>query len=778
MKHILYSIRYLIKNKGSNAVKAISLTLGLVAALVLFSQVAFNMSYDNFYPDRERIYTLTVQWNIDGRNLDEARTINAPFVPTMVLEFPEIESGTVMTNGSTDVEYLIGDKKITGKQLIADSLFFQTFGLPVTAGNVTDMGKPFHLFVSETFAQHAFGSDNPLGKQILDGDFVVTVAGVFKDIPPNSHLDLNTVISFNTMYERGMSRKNWNGMGGFNGYVKLRKGIDPKTVEAKIPHLMRRHYDVDAEIEEGIIRQFFLRPVTDIHTKDPQVRRMNLILSLLAFALLFAAAMNYVLLAVSSLPRRSKWTGVHKCNGASNSNIFSMFMTETALLVFISLGLAIWIIFVFRTYIETFIKSDLTAIFAPSNLWVSAIVVLLLFFTTGILPSRVFSSIPVTQVFRTFSDSKRNWKSGLLFVQFTGISFMVSLLVIIMLQYHMILNRDMGYDKAQILKSSSLGNMTLEQKKTAKAELLRLPNVESVTLTTQTPLNRLGRSPVTDTQTKVSLFIGHYLLADADFAETFHISFAEGRSFREPANNHVKEVIVNETLVRMMGLKDPVGERLDYLDSTWTICGVMKDYQSGSVYNEIFPVIVLPLTTYEWEPDIVVRLTDTPTGEVIASLSAELKHFSNHEESVFQSFKDEYNQYYQDARLFRDSVMAASLIMLIISLLGLFGFVEDEIARRTKEIAIRKVNGAVAPDILQLFIKGITSIILPAIIFGGLISFAAGSGWLQHFVLKIPLSFTLFLLNGLAVFMVTQLCVVARSISVAMSNPVNYLKAE
>ncbi|MDH6357316.1 ABC transporter permease [Parabacteroides sp. PF5-9] len=778
MKQLLYGIRYLWKNKGSNFIKVISLTLGLVVGLVLFSQVAFDMSYDNFYPDKDRIYSVTIKWNVDGRDLDEARTINAPFTPTMVQEFPEVESGTVMTNGAGDVEYVFDGKKIAGKQLIADSLFFQTFGLPIVAGNVTDMGKPFHVFVSETFARRAFGDDNPLGKRLVEGEHVATVAGVFKDIPKNSHLELDLVISFNTMYERGMSRDNWRGMGSFNGYVKLREGIDPKVVEAKIPDMMRRHYDVDAELREGISRQLFLRPVVDIHTKDPEVRRTALILSLLAFALLFASAMNYVLLSVSSLPKRAKSIGVYKCNGASDKSIFSMFMTETAVLVFISLLLAVLIIFAFRGYIGVLIKADLSAVFAPANLWASGVVLLLLFFTTGVLPSRVFSSIPVTQVFRSYADSKRKWKNGLLFVQFVGISFMLSLLVIIMMQYHMILNKNMGYDTAEVLKSSSLGDMSIEQKERAKAELLRFPNVESVTLTTQTPLNRLGRSPVVNTLTKESLFIGHYLLADADFAKAFNIPFVAGRSFRESASGNVREVFVNETLVRMAGLDDPVGKQIDYLDRTWTICGVMKDYQSGTVYNAIFPVVVLPLDTYDWEPDIVVRLTTVPTKEVIASLSTELKRYSNNEESLFLSFKEEYTNYYRDARLFRDSVIVASMIMLIISILGLFGFVEDEITRRTKEIAIRKVNGAVVLDVLQLFAKGISFIVLPAIVIGLLISFAVGSEWLQHFVLKIPLHFTLFLLSGLAIFMVTQFCVVARSVPVAMSNPVNYLKAE
>ncbi len=778
MKQWLYSIRYLLKNKGSNTIKVVSLTLGLVVALVLFSQVAFDMSYDNFYPDKERIYSITCKWNLNGKeDNDEGRIINAPFAPTMSQEIPEVESGTVMTGWVGDVEYIIDDKKISAKRMIADSLFFQTFGLPIIAGNLSDMGKPFHAFVSETFAQRAFGDQDPLGKRLAEGDNVFTIAGIFKDVPKNSHLQMDMVATFKTMYEWG-ARPGWQNNDAYLGYVKLREGADPRQVEAKIPEMMARHFDLEAEIQKGIVRQYFLRPMTDIHTKDPEVRRTSLILSLLAFALLFASAMNYVLLSVSSLPKRAKSIGVYKCNGATNKNVFNIFVYETIILIIVSLILSMLIILASRGFIETLIKSDLSAVFAPANLWVAGFVLLILFFTTGILPSRILSTIPVTQVFRSYADSKKKWKSGLLFVQFVGISFMISLLVIIMTQYHMILNKDMGYDTVRIVRASSLGEMTTEQLETAKGELLRLPYVESVSLATDTPLSGLNGSPVVDTETKENLFIGRFLLADADYAQTYNIPLSEGSTFRGSTSEKINEVIVNETLVRMLGTENPIGKQFDYLNKTWTICGVMKDYQSGSVYNEVFPIVLLPLHAYGWRPDLVVRLTTSPTKDVIETLSAQLKNYTKNEESTFFSFQQEYKNYYRDARLFRDSVIVASIIMLMISLLGLFGFVEDEIMRRTKEIAIRKVNGALVLDVLRLLAKGITYIALPAIVFGILISFIVGSEWLQQFALKIPLHLTLFLLSGIAIFAITQFCVIARSMPVALSNPVNFLKME
>jgi putative ABC transport system permease protein len=781
MKKLSYSLRYLIQNKGINSIKIVSLTLGLTAALVLFSQVAFDMSYDNFYPDRERIYSITCKWNMNGKESeDEWRIINAPFAPTMYREMPEVAFGTVAQNGMAEQTFLTdGERRVTGRRLIADSLFFRTFGLPVIAGNITDMGKPFRVFVSETFARRAFGEQDPLGMLLVEEENKYTVAGVFKDIPRNAHLRPDLVITFNTMYEWG-ARPGWQNNDNYLGYVKLAEGIDPGAVEAKIPEMMRRHFDVDAEIGKGIERVYFLRPVTRIHTGNPEVRKTGLILSLLAFSLLFAAAMNYVLLTVSGLPKRAKGIGVHKCNGATNRSIFRMLMTETSLLILVSLALSALIITAFRGYIEMIIKSDLSAVFAPSNLWVSGIVLLALLITTGVLPSRIFSSVPVTQVFRPFTGNRKVWKGGLLFVQFAGISFMLSLLAIIMMQYHMILNKDMGYEVGKILKSSTTKGMSNEQLELAKAELLRYPFVESVTLTTNTPLDRLNGMPVMSTETKENLFAGRFLLADADFVKTFTIPLKEGRTFRDLHSERTDEVIVNETLVHKLGIDDdPVGKQFDYFGETKTICGVMKDYRAGSVYEETFPIVVLPLKTYEWwRPNLAVRLNTPPAADLTGQLSETLKKLSNNEENTFVSFREEYNHYYYDARLFRDAVMAASCIMLLISLLGLFGFVEDEITRRTKEIAVRKVNGALAKDIVSLLAEGIAYIALPAIVFGLLISYVAGAEWLQQFTLKIPLHGTIFLLSGIAIFSIIQFCVIARSVPVATSNPVDYLKTE
>lgn len=751
--------------------------MGLVVALVLFSQVAFEMSFDNFYPDKDRLHYLTVQWNINNQeDADEGRIINAPFAPTMYQEMEEVIAGTVMSGWVNDSELTLGERIVAGKVVTADSLFFQTFGFPVIAGDIASMGEPFVLFVSETFAKQTFGNEDPLGKLLLMEEDSYTIGGVFKDIPKNCHLQFDVVRTFQTYYEWGR-RPGWQNNDGYLGYVRLAQGADARAVEAKIPDMMRRHYDVDAEIKKGTNRIYFLRPATDVHTKNPEVRRTCLILSILAFVLLFAGGMNYVLITISTLAKRAKSIGVHKCNGASDKHVFWMFMYETLILILVSLLAAFILIAAFRGRIETLIKADLSAIFTLSNLWVTGLVLLILFITTGVIPARIFSSIPITQIFHTYADSKKGWKKGLLFVQFTGITFMLSLLVIIVFQYNMMLNKDMGFTTENVVFSGNMWEMSKEQLQTAKTELERLPIIESVTLTYSLPADGLNGSPVIDSDTKEDMFTGRMLAADNAYIQTFGMTLLEGRTFR--GNNEASdEIIVNEKLIRSMGWDSGVGKRIDYLGQTRVICGVIKDYQTQSFYHEIPPVIILPSHQYLPANRIVARLNAPLMTTILSELTEKLQAVSHDEKSMFLSYKDTYDWYYRDARLFRDSVLIAALIMLVISLLGLFGFVEDEIMRRTKEIAIRKVNGAMVKDILYILSKGITFIALPAIILGATGSFLVGSEWLQQFVVRIPLHVTLFVLCGLAILSVLQICVVTRSLPVAVSNPVNYLKTE
>lgn len=776
MKQLQHTLRYLFRVKGNNLIKIISLTLGLAVALVLFSKVAFEMSYDKFYPDVDRIYQLNVKLDIKNSGINEGDIINAPFAPTMFQEMDEVIAGTAMYAWPEEALFKVDDKEIVGASLIVDSMFLRTFGFELLAGNPADIARPMTVFISETMAKKAFGNDDPVGRLLGVEGGSLTVSGVFADIPENSHLKFDLIrIADLTLFG------GWQNQDVFRGYVKLAPGIDYKTVEAKIPDMMRRHYDMDAEIQKGRIKTIFLKPVADVHTRNPEVIRTNIVLSILAFALLFAAAMNYVLISVSSLVKRTKSIGIHKCSGASDRNIFSMFMYEAGTLTIISLILAFLLILAFRGQIEMLLKSGLFSIFSLQNLWVTIAILAFLLLTTGFIPAKIFSSVPVTQIFQTNKSNKRQWKSILLFAQFFGIAFMLTLLIIIIYQYQMVMNKNMGYITKDVVYSENTWRLNEEQLKTVKAEFERLPEIEAVSITSAIPANGLGGSPVINNETKEDLFTGRFLSADNDYFKTFGITLINGRGFTDNSMN-ADEIIVNETLVRLLNIDNPIGHRIEYLKKERTICGVVKDYQTQTFYSEISPLVIFPVFSeaeYAFSNVIAIRLNTPLTNERLDELSGKLKELSHSEDVSFISYANLlYGEGYGEVRLFRNAVMTAAFIMLVITLIGLFGFVADEVNRRQKEIAVRKVNGARAKDILYLLSLGISYVAVPATILGLLFSYVVGAGWLQQFAVKVPLNIILFMLSGLSVLAVLLFSVITRSWSVAHENPVTYLKME
>lgn len=773
MKSMLYTFRSLLRNKGNNLIKILSLTLGLVVGLVLFSQVAFEMSYDNFWTDKDQVYKIHVRGTFNKGDHYDSEAIYLPYAPTMYHEFEEVIAATnLFYFGSGEELFKVGEHSYPEKTIVADSLYIRTMGIPMISGDPEALKVAENIYVSEAFATKAFGTLDVVGQKVVKDEQVLTIAGVMKDIPENSHLKYDVIMSLKNQI--GDWNPGWDQTDAFNGYIKVAPGTNVEALEAKIPEMMRRHYDVDAEIAKGVVKTFYLKPVTSLHSGTPQVRRMALILSVLAFSLLFAAALNYVLISISSMAARAKVVGIHKCNGATGRNVIRMFIRESGVLLVISLLLAVLLIYVFRRPIEVLIKNPLSAVFSRDNFWVIGCVVGILFVLTGYIPARIFAAVPVTHIFRSYADNKKGWKRILLFIQFSGVSFMVTFLAIIYFQYQMVLNQNIGYSMDNLVFSSGLYTISQEQMETVKTEFFHLPEISNISQS-HLPHRFLSGNSVTHAETGEALFTGRAMYADKHTLETLGLRLLYGRNLSDHSFTN-DEVLINETCARMLNVEDPVG----YTFLFWaegrkhTVVGVVEDFQYQSLFEEIPPVILVP----EYLPVIVAKLNVPVTPLLMEKLNDLLRKHTNNEQSEFFVLQDEYELRYYDTKLFRNSVIISSVIMLIITLLGLIGFVQDEVGRRQKEIAIRKVNGAEAFNILILLSRDVAFIAVPAVILGLIFSYFVGTEWLQQFMVKIPLGIALFGLSCLSVLTILQVCVVMHSWKVAMENPVLSLKSE
>lgn len=787
MKQFFYATQNILSGRGNNLIKVVSLTLGLVVALVLFSKVAFEMSFDTSYPDADRIYQLVRKTSGDGKKIEQNPRLYAPVVRDLKAELPEIEMGTTTLSEANPTYLHIGDKVFREKVLVADSHFFDVFGIKLLEGDPALLQLSTNIFLSRSTAKRFFGDENPIGKTVYRNRESLTVGGIFADIE-NSHLLYSAFIPMdNNMY----INRGWRNPDPFYGYIKLAAGITPEQVEKRIQEVLPKFIDIKAANAKGNYHDFYLYPVTKLHSGLSDVRRLVMILSILAFSLLFVAAMNYVLISISSLAKHAKAVGVHKCNGASDNHIFRIFFYETIMILMIAMVFALLIIFAFRAPIESIIQTPLSAIFSVYNLWVAGLVLIALLLLAGVIPAVIFSAVPVTNLFRAYATNKGSWKRMLLFAQFTGAAFMVTLLVIIVRQYDLLLNVDMGYETRNLYYSENISGVPRSKVALLKAELEQMPEVASVSIASCLPLRGmegLGAIDIDD-ETHAIPCVG--IGADSDYLSTMGIKLLQGENVGDNSYGYTR-AIVNQTFVKQMGWEDsPVGKTflsgVNGKDKPTQVIGVMADYKisslNGKELGDLYPpVAFFPLDMGEenwlfaWER-VMVKLHDTDEA-VVTKINTMMRELLEKPNAFFIDYDVLLAQNYQDALLYRNSILGASLFLLLITALGLIGFTQDEINRRNKEIAIRKIVGAQVLSVLTTITKGVVYIAIPALLMGLAISYIVGIQWLQQFAVKIPLDFFLFASCAFMVLAGIIACVTFRTWHIANENPVRYLRTE
>lgn len=773
MRQIYYSIRTLLRERGSNLIRVISLSLGLTIGILLFSQIVFELSYENCYPEAERLAMVRAQitnlstgeiMGDDGTNYDY--TVFAPTANAVAESMPEeVEyASCVLPEREYNIYY--EEKLLSDVDYIyVDSCFFQVFGIPLLKGNLKDLIIPGSVFVSERFARETFADEDPVGKILsADKQNTFTIRGVYKDVPENTMLTHDFVVSIynnNGGYQAG---NGWNGNDVFYTFLRLRRESDMDKVNDNIQRVIEKY--TETTIDDWIM-DYSIIPLVKRHLDSPDVQKRLVIYGFLGFAIFFVAIMNYMLISIATLSRRAKSVGVHKCSGASSTNIFSMFLAETGILVILSVLLSFLLIFNAREMIEDLLSVRLSSLFTWGTLWVPLLTILVLFVLAGGIPGRLFSRIPVTQVFRRYTDGKKGWKRSLLFVQFTGVSFVLGLLLVTLLQYGHLMNRDMGIDVTGLTEAESW--LPKERVEHIKDELRRQPMVEGVTVATHSVLGQYWTRGLMSNDGK-RLATLNFNYCHYNYPEVMGIKIIEGTPMKKGG-----DLLVNEELVRLMRWTDgAVGKRVNNVAGT--VVGVFRDIRNESFYAAQSPIILIG-TEEQANHTFDVRLKE-PFDENLKRLNEYMEKTFPDVSLHFMSVDHMVKDLYKDVYRFRNSVWITSCFILLIVIMGLIGYVNDETQRRSKEIAIRKVNGAEAFHVLRLLTRDILYVSVLSILIGTAVSYFAGRAWLDQFAEQIELNPLLFIGTALFIQLLIIVCVVLKAWHIANENPVNSIKNE
>ena len=769
MQSIHYAFKTLLHRCSSNVIKVISIALGITMSVLLFSRVAYEQSFDTCFRENDRLMQLWMQWTVNQQKSDKQEQCVGKLAGTLYEAMPDVfEGATTIGYWMFNAPLYRGNVRFNDLKITADSLFFQTMGIDVLKGNaVQDLAQKDVIYLSERLARKIFGDENPIGQVVqYNKQIPLTVRGIYADIPENATVRPEAVVSMPSVWSRGIGYYSLQGGDSWPSYMRLKADApDLETINRRIGQLLAERMPPGNGIEVGA----FIAPLRDTYRSHEYVQRMSRILFILAAAILFITALNYVLISISSLSRRAKAIGVHKCSGAEAGTVFGMFVWETVFLFAAALLLSAALLYAFRDFVEDTIAAKLDSIFTTDLLWVPVTVLAVLFLISTVLPGRLFARIPVSLVFRRYTEGKQGWKRPLLFIQFAGVTFVLGLLCTVWLQYQYVMNKNTGYNPERIVMNYH------EVRNWDEAEKIRtfytpLPYVEEITSSLYYPCGGYSGEMIPD-EAGNNLFSTRYDYGCENYTKVIGMTILQGRPQREK-----NEVLVNEEFARLMHWGDDVlGRTFSSEGGKVKVVGLLKNFQIGSFHSGPLPYVLhyMPQLAYQ----LSIRLKE-PFAENLQRLNKEAAEAFSGQTVEFESMEKLMAENYNSVRVFRNATLVATVCILFITLMGLIGYINDEMQRRSKEIAIRKVNGAEASHILEMFSRDISRISLPAVILGAVAAWYVGKLWMEQFAVQVDYLTAYYLLSALMIWGLIIACVVVQAWKIANENPVLSLKSE
>lgn len=776
--------------KFNNILKILSLGIGLAIGCILIAKVCFESSYDNFYKGLERIYLIKPNYSLRGE-VNESYQVSGGIAPGFKKYVPGVESATRTTFLFESNKFYTEEKAlVTGTLVLADTAFFDVFDRKILAGNPKEvLAQRFNIMVSRSFAEKMGGIDKAIGKIIYNEEapkLKFTVGGVYEDFPENGSMYYDILLSMETYPKE--STDNWLGNDRYKGYVKLEEGVTPESIDPAIRKMMDKNLPMEELKNSGYKIWCVLSPFHKLHTSEPYVKNLIIILSVVSFVLVLISLMNYMLISISEMVKRSKEIGIHKCYGAEGTNIYGMLIKETSVYLFFSLLLAFLMILGFRQTIEYLLGVSLEALFIKETMIVLCGVILVLFLVSALLPGYLYNKIPVSVAFMNYKENKRKWKLCLLFIQFIINVFLLSFVFIIAAQYDKALNDDPGYNYDNVLYYNVRGVDKAQASRSVEV-ISSLPEVIDVERAYTLPFDYCSGNNVYLPGHDAELFnIADQYDGTEGFFEFFDIPIIEGRV---PATEN--EIAVSRSFVeKMKEFTDwndgPIGKGIyltEHSDSSamnlgiLTISGVYEDYRIGLLnrMDERPSVRFTGKVEKEYMPFILVKVKEI-NPETINKIQKKLREVITEKEMEVFSYEQVMNSMYDDNKKMKNTILAGSIFSIAIAFLGLVGYVRDEAQRRSKEIAIRKINGATTAEILSLFVAGIMKWLVVAFIIGDALAYYVAGLWLEQFAEKVSLSLLYFLAADLIVAIIVVATVVICSLKISNANPVLSLKNE
>jgi putative ABC transport system permease protein len=798
------ALRNLFRRKTFSLINICGLAIGIASCLLLFIVVKYELSYNKSQPNYSRIYhVVTEDKTPDGSFFTPG--IPFPAQQALRLDFPEIMIGTLCANYGSQVTVL-GDKNAISdpnKKFIeetgfffCDPEFFKVFHYDWLAGSPAALNEPNVTVLTRKTAEKYFGDwQSAMGKFLkLDNTVTVKIVGILKDLPANTDYPLEIVTSFETVksnQDTYFYSDKWGATtSNFQLFMLLPKNISPAEVDKRLVAFSNKNYE---QTGHGQQRINFLQPLSEVHFDnrfggfgDHITERSTLwTLSLIGIFIIIMACINFINLSTAQAVKRSKEIGIRKVLGGHRWQLFWQVMGETVLIVIISVLLAICVATICLPFIKHIasISEPLTIITIPTLLFLCTLIIVVTLFA-GLYPAIILSgfnpALALKNKITSASVGGLSVRRGLVISQFAISQILIIGTIVAVTQMNFIKSADLGFNKeALLIINSNNDSVALARQASYKQKLLKIPGVKSVTFSSDVPssLNNSGTNFGFDHKANPD-FTLYTKFADEDYFKTFGLQMLAGRGFGK--SDTINEVVVNETLMKKLGIKEPdniVGKDIRFGTDSWKkIVGVVKDFKTNSLKEDIKPLAIAEKRSNYGVTAVKLQSTNIPKTRA----AVEVEWNQSYPEYAFTSsyMEDTIAEFYeQDAQLSLLYKIFAG-IAIFISCLGLYGLVSFMAIQKTKEIGVRKVLGASIKNIILLFSKEFTILILISSVIAIPVAYYMMNNWLQNFVFRIKINAGIFVLAIILSIIIAWIAVGSQSMKAAIANPVKSLRSE
>lgn len=782
------AFRVLSRRPGYISINLAGITVGAAVCLLIGLYIQHELSYDRYHVKHEQIYRVANKVANASYENGIAK-VSAPWGPAFAHEFPEVQSMCrfVWFNESL---FAYNEKRFYESQgFYADPTVLDMFSWKLLRGDrSTAMSAPYSMIITQSFARKYFGDENPVGKNFVIGDNTLyRITGVMEDVPFNSHFRFDFLTSISSYEHPDM--ENWNRWNQYYTYLLLKPGADIKEVERKADALLSKHVDAQTAANSTP----FLQSLASIHLHSDLFREIApnstsasiYIFGTLALFIIIIACLNFINLSTAQAVKRSAEVGIRKVTGAMRRTLIWHFLVETGVVCFIAIIFAIALAYIALPYLNAFMETQIPFSGIGSKWLTGGLVALFVIITlaSGLYPASILAAYNPLRIMGKRSSGKSPGyflRKSLVICQFSISIIMIIGALVTWKQLNYVQNKNLGFNKDQVLIIPIRSSETLARLETVKHQLKQVPGVLQVSASANRPGGSdYGIPYEMEGVSADNLPPMRMLVVDQDFLETYQIKMATGRGFRKDMPTDSGAYLINEEAARQLGFADPVGKmiRMPAIQrEAAPVIGVVKDFHFRSLHEKIMPLMFF--VENQWFGQMSVRIS---TNEAAATIDGINKLWSALEPShlfSYSFFDEDFAQMYAAEARSARLIAVFAVLAIFIACLGLLGLVNHATQLRLKEIGIRKVLGSKVSSIVYLLSIDFVKLVLIASALAFPVAWWAMNSWLRDFAYRTSIDWWIFALAAFGALAITIVTVGIKAVRAAHLNPVQVLKTE